>query len=110
MYKILAVLVIPFLLLGCIKVNTLPSLTGSGNMATETRDVSDYQNVEISGIGDAQIIQGEKEGVEITADDNVLPYIETVVHNGTLRIGFKRRIEQLKCNSLGGIQNLCQTN
>ena len=68
--------------------------TGSGRMATEPRVVSDFEAVALSGSMDIVVRQGTKEGVEIQADDNLLPLIETVVEPGsngrTLQIRFKR--------------------
>jgi predicted small secreted protein len=64
------------------------TMTGSGNVIRETRDVSDFQKVSISGGGDLILEQGGNESVEIEAEDNIIEYIETEVHNGTLYIGF----------------------
>ena len=89
MKKLLAFLVIPLLLTGCIKINTISDAIGSGNMKSETRDVTGYDSISISGMGTAEIIQGDKEGVVINADDNLLPYITTEVRNGRLHIGMK---------------------
>lgn len=68
--------------------------TGSGRMATEQRTASDFEAIALSGSMDIVVRQGSKEGVEIQADDNLLPLIETVVEPGsngrTLQIRFKR--------------------
>ncbi len=59
---------------------------GSGDIVTEDVPVSDFDRVSLSGIGDVIITQGETESLRIEADDNILPYIETRVQNGTLVI------------------------
>ena len=41
--------------------------------------------------GRVEVIQGTTEGLAITADDNVLPQIETVVETGVLKIRFRNR-------------------
>ncbi|MEW5870156.1 MAG: head GIN domain-containing protein [Chloroflexota bacterium] len=64
-------------------------LRGSGNVITESRQVSDFNQVVLSGIGELQITQGESESLEIEAEDNLLPLIETEVRNNTLYIGIK---------------------
>lgn len=68
--------------------------TGSGRPATETRNVSDFEAIALSGAMDLVVRQGTKETVEVTADDNLLPLLETVVEQGsngrTLHVRFKR--------------------
>lgn len=74
---------------------TIPDATigngikGSGNLKTETRQVSGFHEVVLSGIGDLEITQGQNESLEIEAEDNILAVIETKVESGTLYIGFK---------------------
>ncbi len=64
---------------------------GSGKVITQTRSVSDFDRVVLSGIGDVTITQGSSESLEIQAEDNVIPHIQTVVQNGTLQISFDRK-------------------
>ena len=64
---------------------------GSGNVITETRDVSGFDRVVLSGIGDVQVEQGESESLEIEAEDNLMEYITTEVRDGVLYIGFERK-------------------
>jgi hypothetical protein len=59
---------------------------GSGNAATESRNVTGIHGVAIALPGDLEVRQGKPEGVTVTADDNLLPYIETVVEGGVLRV------------------------
>jgi hypothetical protein len=60
---------------------------GSGNILTETRDVAAFEAIAIEYPG-AEIVlqQGDKESVEIEADDNLLPQLSTEVTSGTLTI------------------------
>lgn len=64
---------------------------GSGDIVTETREVSNFNRVELSGIGDVTVYQGSEESLEIEAENNVIPHIITVVEDGTLKISFDRR-------------------
>jgi len=62
------------------------SVSGSGTLKTETRDVSGFTGIALSLNGSVEIKQGGTEGLTIETDDNILPLIETVVENGTLKI------------------------
>jgi len=65
------------------------TIKGSGNLITETRQVSDFDRIDLSGVGDVIITQGESESLSIETDDNIMQYVETAVENGTLKLGFK---------------------
>lgn len=67
-------------------------ITGSGNVVTEERAVSDFTAVDFSGIGELTIVQGETDALTIETDDNLLPYIQTTVDRGTLTIGFENGV------------------
>ncbi|MDD5621737.1 MAG: DUF2807 domain-containing protein [Actinomycetota bacterium] len=69
---------------------TIGFVRGSGNIATEERDVSDFHKIHLSGIGNLIITQGEEESLTIEADDNIIPIIETDVFGERLNIGFKK--------------------
>lgn len=64
---------------------------GSGNVVKETRDVNNFDRLDLSGIGDVTLIQGDEESLEIEAEDNVIEHITTEVRDGTLYIGINRR-------------------
>lgn len=62
-------------------------VSGSGNIQTETRDTAAFDVVAIEYPGAEIIIQqGDKESVEIEADDNLLPQLSTETISGTLTI------------------------
>lgn len=75
------------LLAGCDEI--LNSIKGSGKSATESRSVSGFTSVELSGSGELQIEQTGKESLTITADDNLLQYLTSDVSNGRLKLGTK---------------------
>ena len=62
-------------------------IQGSGNVITETRQVSNFDMIELSGSGEVILTQGASESLTIETDDNVLEYIEAKVENGTLKLG-----------------------
>lgn len=63
-------------------------------VATESRQVGSFEAVAVHGHIDLVVRQGEKEAVEVRADDQVLPLVETVVETGsrgpTLVVRIKR--------------------
>lgn len=69
--------------------NGLKGVKGSGNVVTETRQVSDFDRVVLSGVGELEITQGDVETLEIEAEDNILKLITTEVSGKELRIGIK---------------------
>ncbi len=53
--------------------------TGSGKAATETREASGFAAISLRGNMDLVVRQGAREGVQVTADDNLLPLLQTAV-------------------------------
>ena len=81
------ILLVALLVSGC----GFQALTGSGRVASETRNVSGFTSVTLAGIGSVYLAQGATESVRIEAEDNLIPYFETVVEGTTLKIGLKNR-------------------
>lgn len=69
-------------------------VNGSGNVTTETRQVGEFQAIATRGSINLVVRQAAKEAVEVRADDNLVPLIETVVEQRgdqrTLVIGLKK--------------------
>jgi len=65
------------------------AIRGSGEVVSESRDVSNFVRVDLQGIGNLEIVQGDEESLMITADDNLMQYITTEVVGDTLEIGMK---------------------
>lgn len=74
-------------LTGCIKIGDFRTVSGSGNIVAETRDVRGFDRVSASGSGDLYLAQGAEESLTIEADDNLLPFIESEIRNGQLSVG-----------------------
>jgi hypothetical protein len=89
---ILIVFLVLALVIGACGINVNLDVTkGSGNVVTETRDVSGFDKVILSGLGDITLIQADQESLMIEAEDNVITHITTEVRDGTLHIGFDRK-------------------
>ncbi|MBL4678759.1 MAG: DUF2807 domain-containing protein [Mucilaginibacter sp.] len=65
---------------------------GSGNVKTETRKTGDFTKLEISGGYKVTLKQDSSQSLTISADDNLLEYIQTNVSGNTLEIKSKRNI------------------
>jgi hypothetical protein len=89
---ILIVFLVLALVIGACGINVnLDVAKGSGNVVTETRDVSGFDKMILSGIGDVTLIQADQESLKIEAEDNVITHITTEVQNGTLHISYDRK-------------------
>jgi len=76
--------------LACSTITISPNtVTGSGNVISETRNVSGFDSVMLEGSGNVTVSFGSSESVMVEADDNIVPLIETTVQNGRLVIGTK---------------------
>jgi len=64
-------------------------VTGSGDLVTESRQVSNFDRIVLSGSGEVIVMQGGSESLSIETDDNVMKYVEAEVENGALKLGFK---------------------
>ncbi len=62
---------------------------GSGRLISQSRAVSGFSRVQISGGGDAEIIQDGSEALTIQTDDNVMQYITSEVRGKTLYLGME---------------------
>lgn len=62
------------------------SITGSGNVTTEKRNVANFDKVTVSQGLECEIIYSDKLEVTVEADDNLINGIHTTVENGTLDI------------------------
>lgn len=81
----LALLGVASLLSSC--VSTFGGTVGSGTAKTETRKVSGFTGVTLSGVGTLNITETGTESLTISADDNLLPLLTSTVANNTLTLG-----------------------
>ncbi len=62
-------------------------IIGSGILASETRTVTGFDAVTVSGVGKLQIDQTGTESLTVTAEDNILPLLTSEVTDGHLVLG-----------------------
>jgi putative autotransporter adhesin-like protein len=68
-------------------------LRGSGEYTTEQRSIGVFDGVESLGSFDVIIIPGSQPALSITAEDNIISEIQTVVDDdGILKIRFRRNV------------------
>ena len=73
------------------------SITGNGNVTKETREVSNFTGVSLSGNMNVQLAYGASNSITVEGDENLLSYIETKVEDGNLvikskdKVGFKTK-------------------
>ncbi len=91
MKKSLLIFAISSIIMLSLSACTINVVTGNGHLTTQTVDVSGFDSVLFSGLGDVTIVQGSSEGLTIEAEDNIMPLIVTQVKNGQLYIGFERQ-------------------
>lgn len=62
---------------------------GSGNVISQVREVSNFNQVSLGGFGELILTQGASEGLKIEAEDNIMPLITSEVRNNILYLDFK---------------------
>jgi hypothetical protein len=67
-------------------------ITPSNVIISENRDVSGFNAIEFSTMGKINLMQGDKESLNISGPDNLVPEIIAEVRNGTLMIKTKENI------------------
>jgi hypothetical protein len=72
-----------------VKLDVGNGVSGSGKVATDKRDVKGFTSVDVRGVFQVEIVSGKDFSVEVQADDNILPLIETNVSGSTLQIDLK---------------------
>jgi Putative auto-transporter adhesin, head GIN domain len=84
-----------------IKVSSKNGVKGSGVSASETRTLTPFTGVDLAGVGKLvlKVGEGAAYSVNVTADDNLLPLVETVVKGDTLTIQLKDSVSL--SNSVG---------
>jgi hypothetical protein len=83
---LIALFFLPSLACGVFSMNTT---NGSGNIITQTVDVSDFDSVSLEGSGEVHIEQGQTESLTIEGDDNILPLLDTRVRGNQLVLSTK---------------------
>jgi hypothetical protein len=69
-------------------INNFDIIEGEGNVVSEERNLSSFSKVESRIGGNIEIVQRANPGVTVSLQENLLPYLETSVRNGTLIVTF----------------------
>lgn len=65
---------------------------GSGNVITQTRDVTSFHAIEVSNALEVNVTAQKDLSIAVEADDNVAPLIRTEVSGGVLRISCDKHV------------------
>lgn len=66
------------------------TITGSGKVITQYRELETFTSVNSPSTVDVTILKNEKSCAEVRADDNLMEFVLTEVENGVLTISMKR--------------------
>jgi len=71
------------------------AIKGEGDILTENRNVQGFKSLETSVSGEIHITKGETFSVKVTAEESLLPYLETEVKNGYLHVYFSHNVRDV---------------
>lgn len=87
MLKIMAVLGVPFLLVGCFNWKYSSSIVGTGPVVARNYDLNNFKRVKVSGSFICDVAFGKSQSVQIYAQENVFPYLNVQSNGQRLKIG-----------------------
>jgi hypothetical protein len=73
---------------------------GSGTIKKQNRELAHFTGVSMSLAGSLELRMGNTESVSVETDDNLLPLVETVVEDGTLRVRTAKKHMSLEAHTL----------
>lgn len=85
MSKYITIIILLFLL-GTAHAQEVHDIKGSGYVLTQQRETGYFNSIEVSRQISVYIVQGELQPITVEADNNLFPYIKTVIHNKILKI------------------------
>jgi hypothetical protein len=84
------ILLISFLIIGTtVHAQWWNRTKGNGNMITQTRNTSDYEQLNVAGFFDVVLVKGTEGKISLKGEENLLEYIEVSVTNKVLTIKIK---------------------
>lgn len=72
------------------------TVTGSGDVIAETRDVHDFNRVSLNGIGSLRIEQGTSESLRIVGENNIISRVRTDIINNELTFSYEEAVVPTK--------------
>ncbi|MDD4553710.1 MAG: DUF2807 domain-containing protein [Bacteroidales bacterium] len=79
------------LVAGC----NLVGVRGNGDVKKESRKISSFNGIEVSGAFKVFLKQGSTEELVVETDENILPLVKTEVYGSTLKIETKKPISHV---------------
>jgi hypothetical protein len=67
-------------------------IVGNGTVGKEVRPISGFTGVIVSGSINVDLAYGDSKNITVEGDENVLPFVETVVENGNLVVRTKDKV------------------
>ncbi|MBD1856965.1 DUF2807 domain-containing protein [Leptolyngbya sp. FACHB-1624] len=89
-YGLVACLATLSMFTGCFFTVPGSSVSGSGIVKTESRTVAGFSSISFKSVGKVTVQQTGKESLTITADDNILPLLESRVANNILYLALAK--------------------
>lgn len=72
---------------GCeVRINSRPSVSGSGTPKTEERPLGEFNSVKLAVGMNLKVTCDQEPAIRITSDDNIVPLVKTEVKDGVLEI------------------------
>jgi len=68
------------------------NIKANGQVVTTTRTVDNFDNINVSGSFDVDLVKGKEGDISIEASENLMDVIVTEVVDGTLKIKFKKGV------------------
>lgn len=65
---------------------------GNGNVVSEKRNVANYDEINVSGDFDINLVSGTEGAITIEGESNVIPYVKVVVSDNVLKIFSENKV------------------
>lgn len=87
--RVLLSVILALSLMSCHFLGMGERVSGNGHIKSQEKDVDNFNSLDVSGQVTVRLRQEGNTSVKIETDENLLPYVETFVTNGTLIIRTK---------------------
>lgn len=87
-WLLLMIAIFSIILSSCTKDN----ISGSGRVVSDVRGTGPFTDIEVSGDFEVHLMQENRTAIEIKAEDNIVPVVETGTRGNTLFVRFRNRV------------------
>lgn len=84
--------IMPIFIISC---DDVFGVRGTGDIVTEIRDVDNFHALDISTCGDVELRVGPTFKVEVSCEESIIPFLETLEDNGVLKVHFDRDVRDV---------------